>query len=363
MIVRFEKNNLHGDGNVMNKVLLVTHQLSRTGAVGALFDLAILLKRYNFAIDVLSPKDGVMENEYVKAGITVIKQPDFNENEEVMATYLSKYKFIVLNTLTFAPFAEFLSGKNETIYWWIHENELHFQQIQEFLAGMSIGDNIRILSAGRYIQWLVKQYMRCDSEILNISIKDALGEKKQKDNAIRFMQVGLLDGMKGQEILVAAIMAMNQEYRNRCEFFVCGDRNNANSQVLGLVEAATRLFPCIHYMDSMPREQLYKFYDEMDCIVVPSRIESMSAVMIEGFMKEKICICTNSTGVSAYMENLKDGFVFETNNSGQLAEILNYIVENIDSLDEMRKNGRKIYEKNFSEKCFDESVQRLFGII
>ena len=165
--------------------------------------------------------------------------------------------------------------------------------------------------------------------------------------------------MKGQEVFLGAILSLPEEIRSCCDFYICGSMQTANKEIIEMIKRAQKLFSCIHLLDSMEQVQLYEFYEEIDCIVVPSRIESMSAVMIEGFMKEKICVCTNTTGISKYMLNGKNGFIFPVGDIAALAEVMECIVTNYENLSNMRREGRKIYEKYFSPKCFYENIQQL----
>ncbi len=344
------------------QILLVTHQLSRTGAPGALYDLAVLLQKLGYTIDLISLKDGPLRTEYEKLGISSIILPDLMDNYEQMTALLGIYDFIVSNTLACAPLINFLCHTQQKCFWWIHENELLFQQIATYLASMQLTKNIIVLAAGKYVQQLVTNYLHYPSEILNICIPDAYCPSTFTDHkTIRFAQIGLIDGTKGQEIFLGAILNLPEEIRNQCEFFICGDRNTANPDVLKLITSSCVLFPCIHYMDSMDRNTLYHFYDSIDCLVVPSRIESMSAVMIEGFMKEKICICTDHTGISAYMKNGINGYIFKTNDIEQLCQIIQHIVKNYASMESIKKEGRRIYDTLFSEQHFETTVKELLN--
>lgn len=344
------------------QILLVTHQLSRTGAPGALYDLALLLQKYGYTIDVISLKDGPLRDEFEYQGISSCIIPSLMEDNSIMESLLGIYDFIVGNTLACAPMISFLCNKSEKVFWWIHENELLFQQISSYLSQLQLADNIHILSAGKYVQGLTQKYINHSSEVLNISIPDSPAKPPSVHDTIRFAQIGLIDGMKGQEIFISAILSLPEQIRNQCEFYICGDLTSANPDILNLIRSAAKLFPCIHLMDSMERNSLYQFYDTIDCIVVPSRIESMSAVMIEGFMKGKICICSDNTGISSYMTNGINGFIFKTNDSHELSDILIHIVQNFHSMESIKKEGRNIYDSFFSPICFEHSAAEIFEI-
>lgn len=313
------------------QILLITHQLSYTGAPLALMRLAIVLQEKGYTIDVISLKDGQLKGEYDKYGITsdVIDIKNEKELEELLGVYDA----IVVNTLAGARICELLSGKNEKVFWWIHENELLFEQISDYLKTLNLKFNIKILSAGYYVHSLVKKYMGVDSKILNICVPDKYHRaKSNNNNKIKFAQIGLIDGMKGQEIFIDAIRLLPYGIRDKCEFYICGSLDNANMDIMNIIRCAQQIFPNIRLIDSMVQEKIYEFYDEVDCIVVPSRIESMSTVAIEAFMKEKICICTNTTGISKYIRSGINGYVFPMGDSVALSHLMAYIVKENDHL-------------------------------
>lgn len=350
--------------NVKDRVLIVSHQLSRTGAPGAVYDLSQYLIEHNYTIDIISPQDGELRADFETLDVSVHIIPDLNDNVAFLDALKGKYAFIVVNTLACAPVVSFFSGSDEHVFWWIHENIILFEQIKEYLARLCLDNNITLLAAGRYVHNLIEQYMHRSSKILNICIPDSPPQPVIPHNAVRFIQVGLIDGMKGQEILLMAILKLPQAILQQCEFYFLGDWNKANEQIAGLIRRTAALYPCIHCLPAISRDELYSLYDEIDCIVVASKAESMSAVMIEGFMKEKICICTDSAGICAYMHDGTDGYIFPSGNAAKLAENIVKTVEqyNLPCMDNLRHSGRKIYEENFSPEVFKKNVDKIFMI-
>lgn len=346
-------------GKKTKQILFVTHQLSYTGAPMALMQMAKVLQGKGYTIEVISLKDGEQKYEYDKLGISTWVIADLNLNEREMNNLVGIYDAIVINTLEGAPICQYLSGKEEKVYWWIHENELLFEQINKYLEQLRFEKNIHILAAGYYVRKLIKKYIGYSADVLNICIPDRYTKEINKHDKIRFAQIGLIDGMKGQEVFLEAIMSLPQDIRQSCEFYICGSLSNANPALLDIIKRVQRIFPCIYLLDAMEQEKLYQLYDEIDCVVVPSRIESMSAVMIEGFMKGKICVCTNTTGISKYIESGVNGYVFSMGDSKALCDTITYIVQNFKNLDSVRNEGRKIYQRYFSPESFNESVDKL----
>ncbi|MGN0513854.1 MAG: glycosyltransferase family 4 protein [Lachnospiraceae bacterium] len=346
-------------------VLIISHQLTRTGAALAALDLACCLKKTGQCqVEVVSLKEGSLRKDFESNKINVNVCESLLDDAAFIEKLCGKYDFVVVNTLQCTPIVSYMASRGEIVYWWIHENRMHFEQIDSYLRNMKFGDNVKVLSAGQYVSELVDEYIGVESMILNIQIQDWPKTIDDSHQKVRFAQVGLFDGMKGQEVLISALTKLPANIMNRIEIYFVGDTENANPQILGLITNTQRLYKNIMIMPGMNREEMSQFYDLVDCVVVPSRIESMSAVMIEGFMKRKVCICTDTTGISRYMKPDLDGFVFPVNDGEALAAIIQKIVELNDKnqLDTIRNNGRRIYEDNFTEKIFEKKVIDIFKI-
>lgn len=359
-IIEINKRKLAEKWNKKTKqILIVTHQLSYTGAPIALMQLAKVLLTKGYTIEIISLKDGEQKYQYDQLGISTWVIEDFAQNENEKKKLIGIYDAIIVNTLAGASICQYLSGKDEKVYWWIHENELLFEQIKGYLEQLKLEKNIHIWAAGYYVQALIKKYISYEADILNICIPDSYTGEVKKHDKIRFIQIGLIDGMKGQEILLAAILALPETIRNECEFYICGSLEKANKQILDTIKRAQAVFPCLHLIDCMEQEKVLQLYDEIDCVVVPSRIESMSAVMVEGFMKGKICICTTTTGISKYIDNGVNGYVFPMGDSVALSNIMAYVVNNFGDLESVGREGRQIYKKYFSIESFEKSIKQL----
>lgn len=63
--------------------------------------------------------------------------------------------------------------------------------------------------------------------------------------------------------------------------------------------------------------------------------------------------------IKKYMDNGTNGFIFPVGDIETLKDIMKYIVINYKKLRDVKQEGRKIYEKYFSPKCFQKKVQQL----
>ena len=99
----------------------------------------------------------------------------------------------------------------------------------------------------------------------------------------------------------------------------------------------------------------------MDVVIAPSREDATPATIVEGLMYHKICICSSGTGVSRYLQDGKNGFVFDNENVEDLKDKLEYIVRNYEGLNQLREWGRTVYEEVYSYDMFEKNVLERIG--
>lgn len=295
-------------------------------------------------------------------------------DEALSKAILGEYDYIFLNTLEMYPAIKELKDESVAVYWWIHESiEVFAEYIDvitdRFFAGLK--KNVHILAAGRKVQEYLQQKNQAESDILNFGIPDLMFDEEasgKETEKVRFLCASVyFSHRKGQDILAYAIMNLPEEYRERTEFLFTGEleeqwvngrRAIALSEMLGLVNTQTHNI--IKYR-KMPHDALLRLYREVDVVVAPSRDDPTNITIVEGLCMGKLCVCSDKTGISRYIKNGCDGFVFESERHEQLTEIIISIVDNFTYLSDVRRAGRKVYEENFSVEVFAENVRKLFA--
>ncbi|MGV2643357.1 glycosyltransferase, partial [Clostridium perfringens] len=90
--------------------------------------------------------------------------------------------------------------------------------------------------------------------------------------------------------------------------------------------------------------------------VVPSIDDPMPVVLAEAMMMSKIVLCSDMTGTARYIEDGVNGFLFSSKNASELKEKLEYVIGNFDTMNDVRRAGRKTYEQYFSQEIFTENL-------
>ena len=81
------------------KIALITPEMSLTGAIIALFHVALLLKRNGFSVTVVSAKMDRMEEYFRKNEIKIIHDPIMKEYNAELKLFLESLNYVWVNTM------------------------------------------------------------------------------------------------------------------------------------------------------------------------------------------------------------------------------------------------------------------------
>jgi Glycosyltransferase len=354
-------------------ILLVSHELSRTGAPVVIADAARELKRQGYFVIMASPKDGPLRQSLLEQGIAVIVDEELLQGlwspvDPAVQTDWILDRLIVgfdLSIFCTAVLHNAISRYNHTgipIVWWMHEGHESLRPLSGFMP-RELGNNIKVFCGGRYVQDKLATYgLFYPSELFNYGVTDCAPQQpaSQRDAAGRrivFAVVGALCRRKGQDLLIEAIKRLSVRYLERSEFLFVGGPHE--KETVALVQDFCKYWPNARLITEISHDALFALYGQIDCIVAPSRDDPLPVVLAEGMMLSKICLCSDNVGTSFYLKDGQSGFVFENENVGQLSEKLMEIVDRFDALAPMRAKSRKIYETVFSNDIFSESLLRI----
>ena len=103
-------------------------------------------------------------------------------------------------------------------------------------------------------------------------------------------------------------------------------------------------------------------YNMIDVLILPSRVEGFPLVPLEAMMMKKSVIRSNIEGAQDQIIEGKNGFLFESENSSQLADIIKKITLNPEILKELGKNAYQRAINNFSEESMVDELVKVYNL-
>lgn len=353
------------------KILIVLPCLIPSGGINVVIDLIEVLQKIGYRIDLLSREKGASYDNFKTLGIDIRIEQDIL-NDSLISWVLENYDEVFVNTLQMFGMIYKLNGKDIEVKWWIHEPPLFFCQYSEAVPQAfwdHLSGNVHVFAAGNVVhEHLLKTYGK-ESEVLNFGIKDLAG--KVPDTAHQIVSVDkvtfllpsvLFQHIKGQDILALAILNLPEEYQERAEFIFTGRMSEYAKDYYNTIKQLEEERQNVKILDLLEHSEMLALMQQVDCIVAPSRNDATNACIVEGMMLSKLCISSDAAGVSRYMQDCVNGFVFSNCDVGQLSARIMLVVDNMERLGVVAANGRKVYERVFSMETFEKNVRCYWGV-
>lgn len=342
--------------------LLISHELSMTGAPVALLEMAKQLKEMGTTAVVTCPSDGPLREETESRGIPAVIIPQLFE-EGTLSDIADLFDFIVVNTLVCCPAVRELNGADIPVLWWIHETEEAYGNCTDIMPAVLLSNITAVTAGPRAGAFLKKHRPLYEAEELPYAIPDfyTSGEnkrtgKKADGGVVTFALIGTLEPRKGQDILLDAINTLCEGEYGRCRFIFVGE--DAGHPVTDRVrKAVSEEHSNLEYIEYIGRDEMPSFYDGIDCLICASRDDPMPMTVTEACMTGRAVICSENTGSAALLERYDAGIIYHNDDPEELASCIRQVINELSGMDDMRKNARKLYEENFILEIFAASLR------
>lgn len=348
------------------KILVITHQLSRTGAPIVLLDMVRVYKNQGYKIDVITMLDGELRENLEDMGISVKVQECFIDRAEEFYQFAGNYDMVISNTLITYEVIHILNQSEIPVLWWLHEGKQYFEYFASVLPDFhKLSSNIHVFSVGYYVQQVLSELYEYETEILPFGVEDVpiSGQKNTSvqsgENKVKFLTAGTYSKVKAQDVLAEAIRMLPEEYLSQAEFYFCGNEQMYDEEVYGPVKKLCEEYENVTMLAQLPHQEMLKQMEVCDCLIVPSRIDPVPTVAVEMMMKESPCLCTEVCGIAHYIEDGVNGFTVPVEDAKALKDKIEEIIDQRDKLTLIGEKGREIYDKYFSKKVFEPRVKKI----
>ena len=334
----------------IKKIVLFSHELTYTGAPLSLLKAAECLKELGYQIIIVSIKDGPLAAEFRKIGKVFISN---NLNKSCLI--VSFCDFAIINTITLYNEYNTLKNLIPTV-WWIREPVRLLEDNNSMRISFMNADNIYTMS-----EFSRDEYLPYNSKvkIIKHGIKDYYHHVHIGNDKFIFTVIGTIGKRKGQDVFIDGIKLVNHKIKDKCEFHVLGlpyDKSFFSNLIkTSYDETNIKFLDPISDFDSMIR-----YYENISCVVVPSREEPTSRVALEAMMMGKPAIISDRVGARYVLKEGENGYTFPSENAQELASCIEKMADKIKkSAAQIEKSCREAYLKNNSLTVFKEALSNM----
>lgn len=167
-------------------------------------------------------------------------------------------------------------------------------------------------------------------------------------NRFTFLYVGRIAKDKGLTEMVEAFTSLS----GNAELIIVGRLDNSDP-IPQLTAKAIEQHPNIHLMPATTDVRPY--YNQADCLILPSYREGFPNVVLEAGAMELPCIVTDINGSREIITNLQNGLIVPSHSTNALHDAMTYMIKNPLEAHQMGLNARPViinkFEQSFVRKC------------
>ncbi|MHB8084685.1 MAG: FkbM family methyltransferase [Dehalococcoidia bacterium] len=190
-----------------------------------------------------------------------------------------------------------------------------------------------------------------------LSLQDGVTQYYSDSSALKLIIAGPVSEQKGQKDAVLAVNELIQRGQ-KIELIILGTANQGYKEELERIIEDGKLSQNIRLFDFV--ENPYQAINQADVILVCSRFEAFGRVTAEAMMLKKPVVGTDSGGTAELIQDGTTGFLYEPGNYVQLAERIEYFIQNRGKIKEFGENGYAFAQKAFTKETFGGEVYRKF---
>jgi len=337
-------------------VLLVSHDLSESGAPRVVLEVARSLKASGHFVVVVSPEDGPMREAFQHLGITVIVDALVLRQHPSVLDFSHNFDAVITNTAVCFPLVEQVAPYVD-VYWYIHETSLAAQLSAEYPGFRTALTSAKRVWAGSQRAAEPLQQMRADVKVIEYGLDPLMrppGDDKADSNPIVISVFGSYEPRKGQDLMVEAIRLLKPERRVQCSFRFFG--RVLHDSFFRLVHNRAEGIPQITLSKELGFENYVSEMGESDMVVVPSRDDTLPLVSLHALSAGKPLMCTRSTGTSRYIEDMESGFIIPADSPEAIAKALESSLACRERWKEIGRRGQEVFQHCFSRETFANTI-------
>ena len=342
------------------RALILSHELTMTGAPIVLVSAVPVLRSLGFEVVVLGPADEGPLQLFLDAGAAVVTRPDCVTSSALWGLATSA-DFVLANTVVEAPVVRTLNGSFVPVLWWLHDAFAGYPHIAHQIP-TKLAENVRLYSVGHHAANAMHA-VRPDFQIgqLIYGLPDYAAEDFPRcdlgypaDKPL-FATVGSFERRKGHDIFCAAIRLLPEEVRNKATFLFVGMA--ADKEMMDAVRSLTTDCPeNVFYCKRLSRDEIKNLMEQCTCLVCASRDDPMPTFVTEGLIFGKPSIVSEHTGTAGVITEGVDGFTYPDDDPQKLAALLEWAIFHPEKLAAMKAACRKLYETHYSKQSFEQTL-------
>lgn len=300
-------------------VLLVSHDLSASGAPKLVLDMARVLRADGNYVAVISAGDGPMRAELQADGVPVMIDGRLLGGEPPASDPALAFDLVIANTAVTWPVVRRLAPRMD-VRWYVHETEL----LDTLAASQPLFTDTlsrpRELWAGSGLAREALARLGAEAQLLSYGVDDPGPQPPPSGDRVRIGVFGAYEPRKGQDLALAAWRLLPEELRDAAELRMFGRVLDPAFHAALLAEAQGE--PGVTVGGELTREAYRAELAACHIVLVPSRDDTLPLVSLDALAAGRVLACSRRVGTSAWLEPRVSGLVSDLPEPPALAALL-----------------------------------------
>ena len=335
-------------------VLLVSHELTRSGAPVVLLDTARVLRDAGWSVVVASRRDGPMRERFQALGAPVIVDSRlFDPSEPAAVDFARNFDLVVANTVVSWPFVRALAGLTRVV-WYVQEVGLIGDMARHHaLLPSTFALPVEVWAPSR-VAADAADALGASARLMPYGVDDAGLRTPPAAPRVRICVLGAYEARKGQDLAVEAWRLLPPELQAVGELVLWG--RELEHDHLAAVRARARGLDGVRVEGELTHAEALDALRGSAAVLVPSREESMSLVALDGLSAGRPVLCSRRVGASAWLADGVSGLVCAEPTPTELAGLLARALADEALRARIGRAGRAVFEREFTREAFAHRV-------
>ena len=343
-------------------LLLISHDLSLSGAPILLLHLAVWCKQNGFFVVVMAPEEGPLREKYRVAGIPLIIDPLILKGHESFAKFARDFDCVIANTIRSAPAVRSAHGAHVPTIWWVHETlvgEHYLREDATLRSALSLAD--MVLAPSERTASVYGPFTEFPVECRFYGIPDVAMEqghpRREESWPLRFLVLGSIEPRKGQDIFVQALGLLPVEVQRKTEFHLLG--RVMDPEFGARIKTAAAQLKNLFIDGACDHAGALEAVRRSDVLVCSSRDEATPVTILEALSLGRAIVSTKVGGIEEILTDGHDALLVRPEDPAALAAAMRRLVENSELAQKLGKNARETFEKTFTIDRFGADFRGL----
>lgn len=314
------------------KILLLSHEMTYTGAPNSLLNVARTLRQHGHLVTIYTLHGGDFVREYHRHGFRVHYYDEKNYTDEQRRAFSKKYDLMIANTVFCAEAAYNMQKNMPTILYLREARNLPDILAKCDIDSRYITDAENVVCVSEYARDFIAEAYHPKRlwTVHNFLIKRKIPKVKKDTDKVNFLIAATVEERKGISVAVDAYRQLPENIRQKACLHIAGrtpDWAESYWRNINLKGDPG----VIYHSEISDRKEMDRLIALSDVIVVPSFDESCSLTVLEGAMFGKALIVTENVGAK-YMVDDSNGRIVKTGDVKDLSKAIRELTENKDRL-------------------------------